>query len=395
VTQAAFDAAPQPNDWRRALRHGAFAYALSRVLVFVGVGVVAAAKASALAEQHLPKPKSAFRSMIDALGSWDGTWYVRVAQLGYPDRVPAHITYGQVEARAAFFPLFPWVIRVVNHVIPGDIVMAALVTNIVLGGVFVYLVGRIARRVFDDEVARQAMVLTALFPGSVVFSFAYAEALLLVLATGCLLALLQKRWWLAGVLGALATFTRPNGIAVVAACVAAAVVAWRRDREWRAAVAAVLSPLGFVAFQLYIGVHAHERGVWFRVQREAWREGTSYGGTALRSLSRFLLHPFSSPTNAVTAASVVVLVVGLVALRRARLPAPLVAYALASVVLMLLPATITARPRFLTTAFPLAIAAAVVWPGRRRDSWSYVTAICGAGLVTLAALYGLSQVVIP
>jgi hypothetical protein len=389
------DAAHEPPEWRDARRHGAFAYVLSRVLVFVGTGVVAAANASALADQRLPKPKSAFRLMIDALGSWDGTWYVRIAQLGYPDRIPAHVTYGQIEARAAFFPLFPWLIRVANHVIPGDIVIAALVTNIVLGAVFVYLVGRIARRVFDDEAARRAMVLTSLFPGSVVLSFAYAEALLLVLAAGCLLALSQTRWWLAGLLGALATLTRPNGIAVVAACAVAAAIAWRRDRAWRAAAAAVLSPLGFVAFQWYIGVHAHERGVWFRVQREAWREGTSYGGTALRSLSRFLLHPFASPTNAVTAASVVVLVVGLVALRRARLPAPLVAYTLASVVLMLLPATITARPRFLTTAFPLAIAAAVVWPGRRRDAWSYVTTVCGAGLVTLAALYGLNQVVIP
>jgi Glycosyltransferase family 87 len=372
-----------------------FAYVLSRLLVFVGVGVVAAANASALADQHLPKPKSAFRLMIDALGSWDGTWYVRIAQLGYPDSVPAHVTYGQIEARAAFFPLFPWLIRAANFIVPGDVVMAALVTNLVLGAAFVYLVGCIARRVSDDDVARRAMVLTALFPGSVVLSFAYAEALLLVLAAGCLLSLLQKRWWLAGALGAFATFTRPNGIAVVAACVVAAALAWRRDREWRGLAAIALSPLGFVAFQWYIGAQAHERGVWFRVQREAWREGTSYGGTALRSLSRFLLHPFSSPTNAVTAASVVVLGVGLVALRRAHLPATLVAYTLASVVLMLLPATITARPRFLTTAFPLAIAAAAVWPGRRRDSWSYATTICGAGLVTLAALYGLSQVVIP
>jgi hypothetical protein len=383
------------TEWRTALRHGLFAYLLSRVLVFVGAGVVAAANASSLTSQGLPKPKSAVRFMIDALGSWDGTWYVRIAQLGYPDHVPAHITYGQIEARAAFFPLFPWLIRVTNHLIPGDIVVAALVTNVVLGGVFVYLVGRIARHAFDADVARRAMVLTALFPGSVVFSFAYAEALLLVLAAACLLALLQRRWWLAGALGALATFTRPNGVAVVAACVVAAWFAWPRDREWRALGAAVLSPLGFVAFQLYIGAHAHERGVWFRVQREAWREGTSYGGTAVRSLSRFLLHPFSSPTNAVTAASVVVLVVGLVALRRAHLPAPLVAYTVAAVVLMLLPATITARPRFLTTAFPLAIAAAVVWPGHRRDAWSYATAVCGAGLVTLSALYGLSQVVIP
>jgi hypothetical protein len=286
-------------------------------------------------------------------------------------------------------------VKGVNPLVPGDVLVAGLIVNIVLGAALVYLVGSITREVFNVVVAQRAMALTASFPGSYVLSFAYAEALLLVLAAACVWCLLRERWWWAGVAGALATFTRPNGLAVVAACLAAAIASWRSTRSMKPFVAPLLAPLGFVAFQLFVGWRAGEQGVWFRVQREAWKENTSFGLTAVRDLGEFLVRPFSSPTNAVTGATVVVLALLLWCLWKARLPLPLVAHAVAVVVLMLLPETVTARPRFAFTAFPLLIAAAKVWPERQREAWSYVTAVCGAGLVTLSALYGLDQVVIP
>jgi hypothetical protein len=59
---------------------------------------------------------------------------------------------------------------------------------------------------------------------------------------------------------------------------------------------------------------------------------------------------------------------------------------------MLTPATVTARPRFLFTAFPLLLAAAKWYDDRRhRDEvwWSLTMAACGAGLAALAGLYGV------
>ena len=79
-----------------------------------------------------------------------------------------------------------------------------------------------------------------------------------------------------------------------------------------------------------------------------------------------------------------------IAWRRVRLPAPAAAYSAVIIALMLLPATVTARPRFLFTAFPLFIAAAV-WldDDRRRHWWPYLLATCGTGLTALTALYGV------
>ena len=67
--------------------------------------------------------------------------------------------------------------------------------------------GIIARQLFGDRAAELTMVVLAIFPGSFVLSFAYTEALLMVLAGACLWFLLQRQWWLAGLFAALGTAT--------------------------------------------------------------------------------------------------------------------------------------------------------------------------------------------
>jgi hypothetical protein len=169
----------------------------------------------------------------------------------------------------------------------------------------------------------------------------------------------------------------------------AAWIAWRRHHDWRAWLAPVLSPLGAVAFQLFLWVRTGEPGVWFRVQSEAWGEGVSFGWTALRRTYEAVADPLGSATNVVTALCVVATVVGVVLLVKVRLPAPVVAYTAVVLTLMLLPSTVTARPRFLYTAFPLLIALAAVWPDDEEQWWALGLSACGAGLVAITALYGL------
>jgi hypothetical protein len=60
---------------------------------------------------------------------------------------------------------------------------------------------------------------------------------------------------------------------------------------------------------------------------------------------------------------------------------------------MLVPATVTARPRFIYTAFPLLIAVAAWWPRRDRYGWELFTLVCGAGLVGLTGLYAVYGVI--
>lgn len=389
-------------SWTRAIVVGLAMYVVSRLCVIAGTAVRAAQVTVDARIDGEPDPGAA--SVISSvLTSWDGQWYMEIVRRGYPESIPPNITYEQLEARAAFFPLYPWIVRVVDAVLPGGDTLAALFVNFVLGAISVVLVGLLARRVYSVGVAARAMTLYAVFPGSAILSFVYAEALLIVLAAACLIFLVDERWLLAGLAAALATASRPNGVAVVAACVVASALAIRRTRAWSSLVAVLLAPIGFVFFQWYVDRTAGERGAWFRVQREAWSEGTSFGATAVTNTIGFLTSPLSSPTDALTALTMVALVAMAWCAWRVRLPWVLVAFCAVIVALMLIPETVTARPRFLFTAFPFFIAVAAWWPERtesdhHRASWEYlgwdaVLVACGAGLAALTGLYAVFGVI--
>ncbi len=400
----AFDPETEGTAWRLSLRKGAMAYLYSRVLVAIGAALVAAelrADANILedkfplapfADPNYPTvgiPKNAARPMLDVLTSWDGVWYMRIVRIGYPHFVAPHADYDRYDARAAFFPAYPILVRFFDFLLPGGVAVAAVFVNFLLGALFIYIAGLLARELFGWRVAERSMVLLCLFPGSFVLSFAYAEPLLLVAAAGCFWFLLKRQWLLAGLLAALGTATRPNGVALVAACAIVAFFAIRDRREWKALIAPILAPVGVLAFQLWLGAHTGEPGVWFRVQREAWGEGTSFGWTAISNTVKALSDPLTSPTKTITAASLVTMVLLLWFLRKHPLPAMYNAYIAVVLLLMLLPKTVTARPRFLFTAFPLLIAAAAWFERDKRDWWPYVVGACSAGLVALTTLYGV------
>lgn len=391
------------TTWWPMLRHVLPVYVVSRACVLAGAAVVAAelrVDANLATERSLPVADphgtasvgSATRPMLDVLTSWDGLWYMEIVRSGYPRSIPPDVTYHVDEARAAFFPLFPMLGRLFDRLLPGGDSFAVLTMNALLGLLAVVLIGLLAQRLYGDRVGRTSATLAALFPGSFVLSFAYSEALMIVLAAACLWCLVEREWVAAGVFAALATATRPNGLALVVACGVAALLAIREDRDWKALVSVALAPIGFVAFQVWLGQHTGEAGAWFRVQREAWDEGASFGWTALRNTVEAVAQPLTSPTDTITAISVVATIALVWTSWRARLPWVLTAYSWCVLALMLVPATVTARPRFLYTAFPLLIGAAQWYERRREDDeliWPLTMAASGAGLAALTGLYGV------
>lgn len=380
------------------------AFILSRLCVLVGAAVVAAElkvdanialQTGTTEDPHgVGAVGSAIDPVLNVLTSWDGRWYMDVVRHGYPKSIPADVTYFQDEARAAFFPLFPILGRWFDRIIPFGDTFAVLLLNLILGLVATVLIALLAQRIYGDRVAKTTAVLVALFPGSFVLSFAYSEALMIVLAAATLLMLHDREWTAAGVFAAFCTASRPNGLAIVVACLVAAWFVDPEDRDSRRFSAVLLAPLGFITFQLWLGAHTGEMGAWFRVQREAWGEGASFGWTALKNTFEAFAAPMTSPTDTITAVTVAATIALVYFGWKAKLPWPLMTYSWAILALMLTPATVTARPRFLFTAFPLLIGAAWWFEERRKrnpdDMWFPLTlGACGAGLTALTGLYGV------
>jgi hypothetical protein len=323
---------------------------------------------------------------------WDGRWYEKIALHGYPVTVPqANFSAGtgrQAQTAVAFFPLYPLMVRGLDRVLPGGADVAGVVLSLIIGALATVLVWILAEKVADRRVADRAAILFAFSPGAFVLSWVYAEGLLILLAAACLLALLERRWLLAGVLAALASSSRPNATAVMFACAWAAGWAVLKDRDWRALAAPILAPVGMVAFFGFLWWHTGEPGIWFRVQSQGWGERIDFGKSNLGVFADVFTRPLHNPNRIVLLLSMVTAVVLMVILVRAKLPGILNVYAISGLGLVLA-SHINARPRFIFVAFPLVIALAKMI--RKQPAFMVLVGVFAASMVMLTVFYGLHR----
>ncbi|MEU9107476.1 glycosyltransferase family 39 protein [Streptomyces xanthophaeus] len=326
------------------------------------------------------------RDPLRVLGrSWDSSWYLGIAADGYGRTVmsaePLTGT-GPVQSDAAFFPLYPLLIRLVTTLLPGGPVPAALLVawvSAAAAAVGVYLIGE---RLYGPRAGVLLVGLWAALPHSVVLTLAYTEALLTALAAWALYALVRGRWlWAAG-LAVLAGLTRPTGIAVAAAVCAAALQALlgRRDRAPGVWAAALLAPAGWAAYVLAVGVPMRDPlGGYFTVQ-ERWGSRFDFGAGALRTAERVLTGGHVPLATTVTVALLAAAGLLAVLLLLDRTPLPLLAY---TGVLLLMAfggaGYFESKPRFLLPAFPLLLPLAAAM-ARARPRTAVVVTACMAGL---------------
>ncbi|MFI8305639.1 hypothetical protein ACIF80_19785 [Streptomyces sp. NPDC085927] len=335
---------------------------------------------------------------------WDALWYTRVAELGYGYEV--RLANGDVHSNLAFFPLLPWLERLVAAVSPlsyadGGFVVAVSASLAAAWGIFA-----VADHVYGPRAGVCAVLLWAVLPVGVVQSMAYSESLFTALAAWSLYAVLTGRWVTAGILASLAGLTRPVGLAVVAAVWAAGVVSFLHDRRGageehrsfggsrgaaaadgarpgeraapgggtprapsaggapvlpgapgtgvRRALGLFVAPLGAAGYVLWVG-HRTGKGPFGYLEVQAgWRNGFD-GGFAF---ARFTAEKFTSFPSALAGLGLVLGVVLLVWLYvlcvRQRQPLPLLVYAGTVAALALCASSyFGSKPRLLMPAFPL------------------------------------------
>lgn len=328
--------------------------------------------------------------LSSALRAWDGGHYLHIVAHGYPSAIPTTI-HGPTPLTAAFFPVFPVVIRAVHDVTRLSPTLVGTVLSILAGAATALVFVRLARPHFGAVVAERGAILFAVFPGSVVLTMVYAEGLLLLFTALCLLALVHRRWVLAGALGALATATRPIALALV---VSAVWLAYRattgRDRRG-ALLAAAMTPVGPLGYFGYLWAHTGSPITWFTVQHLGWNQHIDFG----LGFASPLRHPhyFSDPLWIMYIVGFVLLVVIVSpALRGARLPGLLGAYVVGVLLQCLINSGVGPRPRFLLTAFPLLLLPASVWSTRVYRAAVVVSAL---GLAVASFVYVRPGLVAP
>ncbi|HXY91037.1 MAG TPA: glycosyltransferase family 39 protein [Acidimicrobiia bacterium] len=362
--------------WIRPAWYPALAYAVSRVL-----GALAIASVGAI------QGKSPFDHLVAV---WDGGWYTAIAEQGYPHRLPLGPHGRAAQSVFGFFPGYPLMVRAATSVTGMSTQDAGFVLTTAGGLVATLGVWAIARKLCGDEVGRRSALLFVFFPGAFVFSFMYAEGVMLAFAVLALLAVMERRWFAAGLLAAVATAIRPNACVLVVCFAWAAVAAIRERHEWRALVAPILAPLGAVSFFAYEGHRlGGTYGFWFRVQDEGWNQRFDFGVNTVKKVL-WLVDDYSGVTaQAVLTAGFVAMVALLVLLWRWKPPAVLTIWTVGILFLALTSEQQGARPRYLLTAFPLVIAAARELDGEV-FRWVLTVSACLMMLMTVLVAHPLT-----
>ena len=312
----------------------------------------------------------------------DSGFYRDIASVGYGHPVVIVPRGGgtpfTATGRSPFFPLFPALIRLVSYATLGHFLVADVVAQVFAGAASAVAVWTLAARIRDRRTADRAVLLYCACPGAMTFGMLYPEPLAVALAAGSLLAVLSRKWLVAGLLAMLATAAHPTLTVLIPVLGIIALHAIWTKRDWRSLIAPVIAPLGVLGYFAYYGHQYHDYLFWFRIERAGWHQHIDWGIHELHVITWT-----DPPTTAhpVFTALVIIMfwasVIGIGLLIAARAPWPVTLYTAAVFLSCVLSSGGSTRPRFVLTMFGIFIGAGAKLP--RYLFWP--TFVVSAGLL--------------
>lgn len=402
----------------------------SRAVVLVSgvLGVLAIGRAphtTGFDPARLTAPFGYFGNLLAApFARWDSVWYLAIARGGYSG----------ARQKAAFFPLYPLLMRALGVLIGSDLIAGVLI-SLACFAIALILVYELVSLECGERTARLTVTLIAFCPMAFFFSAVYSESLYLALSAGCILQARRGRWASAALLGGLGAASRDGGVMLLVPFVLLFLYGPRADRQAlprapggalslrrqhplvRAAASlrprhplaprllwGLLIPAGLGAFVLYLALATGHGLAPFEAERTWFRHfagpfgGVWSGAVAAYDGARQLLHGPPPPLyftsaggNAIAVAGqnlmlFAFLVLGALALLGAFrvLPPAYGGYCLASLALPLsypvTPQPLASLPRYEVVLFPL-----FVWGAR----WVAARRIAIEAVAVAAVLLGL------
>ena len=306
------------------------------------------------------------RAFIDFWKSADAYHYICIARDWY-------LSEGELDrlVQLVFLPGFPLVLRLF-HLLTGEYLVAGMLCSALCFSGALCLIYYLALLDYDAATALRAVVFTALMPGGFFFFAPMSEGLFLLLSAGCVYGARRKKWWLAGLLGAYAAFTRSLGLMLFVPLL----FEWMRDLlrgggKLRTAPALLLIPLGFAAYCLINYTVAGNPFQFMIYQREHWYQSLGYFFNTAAYQTRYalsvamkgekqLLFGLWLPNLAALFGTLAILIAG-----TKRLRAGYTAWAIAYFTVAIGATWLFSAPRYMAVLLPLPLALAALSERKR------------------------------
>jgi hypothetical protein len=333
----------------------------------------------------------------DVLASWDGWWYQQIAEHGYdPALEPVPGAKGLITLEgnsAAFFPLYPTLMRLVSECTGLGLYGAGMTVSVIASFVAALGVYAVAKRLGGHRTGLVAAGLWAVWPGSGTEWSGYSESLYTALAAWACHAVMSRRWLTAGLLTCAAGLCRPTAVALVAALAVAVALSLRRreDGVRRPLAAVAVAPLGLFGYLAWVNYRMGDINGYSKLQDGAWAHKFDWGVHTFNVLTSIPVghfdYLFAMPFEDVIGVCVVLMVPVLtVLLLRLRPPAVLVVYTVLSYLMVMTTQQYFGNvSRYLLPLFPLFVPLALAMSRLR---WPSLATVLGTAALASGSYAG-------
>jgi Gpi18-like mannosyltransferase len=301
-------------------------------------------------------------SIISIWNVWDTQHYLDIAEYGYTSSKNED-RYLQI----VFFPLYPYMIKILSLIFKNYLLSALLVSNIAYAALVFYLF-KLVRLDYESDDAFRSVIYISVFPTAIFLHAGYTESLFLALSIASFYYARRENWALAGIFGMLAAATRITGIILLPVLIVEYLhQKGFRFRETRKNIL-WLAVIG-LGFAYYLAVNYATFGdplKFLEIQNQHWNKHLDFpyrgflysvGSAFWREPQPAVMAGFAEPIFAVLGLALIVY-----SFFRIRLSYSL--YALATWLLVTSTSFWLSIPRYTLSMFPVFIALSLL--GRRR-----------------------------
>lgn len=302
-------------------------------------------------------------NLLEIWNRWDANHYLNIAANGYTAE-------GQDRFLIVFYPGYPALVALFQVVL-RDYLLSAFVVSFFATIAAGLLLRQLAKLDNNERVARYAVLFLFIFPTSYFLHIPYTESLFLTFCMGSFLAARKRTWWLAGLLGMLACFTRVNGVILVPALMFEMWDEYRENRKINPAwLWAGLTPVGFLS---YLGINYYVTGNAFMFSEHMRNHWYKYFRLPTHGISEtygviFNDRPADAAMRGVQEMLFIVIGLGATILGWFRLRNSYRVWMLANWFLFVSTSFVLSVPRYTITLFPIFILMAQVavknWPAK-------------------------------
>ena len=211
-----------------------------------------------------------FSSKDFGLCAWDCNWYSGIVQGGYDLEPHAHPK--QDAANWAFFPLLPIFSKVLGHLLDSPPTFSVVLASRIFFLLSIFAFMKMGREYFPNMNAAILGAVVAMNPYSIYGNVGYTEPAFLFFTSLFFFLLKRKYYIFAGLIGALLTMVRLNGISAFFSYLLLVSRDYFINRSFpdeRVTLGILLVPLGLVSFMLYLYHITGDALAFLHIQR-AW-----------------------------------------------------------------------------------------------------------------------------